>query len=384
MREGEAGQELWCTGMICFSLRKSSLTASVSGGGGGRQDWGLPATWGTPHQASRTLGCYDDNLCFLQPLKQSTQESLREPNFVNKDSILYWKKPSNLYFSSVKKMYLSLFGVGWGIITFSKKEKWNKSTRGTTHPRQLVLFLVSTTSLCCVAQLSVFLRQTNTLQHLHLTLEKVRIQNTFLCQVFFFCKSCLFQRAPSSRRELVGCCRLLMACFAMQNCSQPGREWGEQGSAAPCNSACSCPTSFPAAPCLPGSGQHLQQQAGAMAEGGGGKEGLAFSSPVRIHPGLPASFCKHCVINKVLTGHQFVIWSSNRYMYPPQYPYWLKESLLQVKTNASELNGVAGEGGKGVPHRKTRSANTREAGVHSKSQYLYFSECRIQIFYNNL
>lgn len=34
MREGEAGQELWCTGMICFSPRKSSLTASASGGGG--------------------------------------------------------------------------------------------------------------------------------------------------------------------------------------------------------------------------------------------------------------------------------------------------------------------------------------------------------------
>lgn len=187
MREGEAGQELWCTGMICFSLRKSSLWQHLCQGvGGGRQDWGLPATWGTPHQASRTLGCYNDNLCFLQPLKQSTQESLREPNFVNKDSILYWKKPSNLYFSSVKKMYLSL--LGGGIITFSKKEKWNKSTRGTTHPRQLVLFVVSTTSLCCVAQLSVFLRQTNALQHLHLTLEKVRIQNTFLCQVFLLQK----------------------------------------------------------------------------------------------------------------------------------------------------------------------------------------------------
>lgn len=264
-------------------------------GVGGRQDWGLPATWGTPHQASRTLGCYNDNLCFLQPLKQSIQESLREPNFVNKDSIFYWKKPPTCIFLLWRKCIFLCAGVGAGgrIITFSKKEKWNKSTRGTTHPRQLVLFVVSTTSLCCVAQLSVFLGQTSALQHLHLTLEKVRIRNTFLCQVFSFAKAVCFTEPPPAAGSLWGDAISLWLVSQCRTAASQAGQWGEQGSAAPCNSACSCPTSFPAAPCLPGSGQHLQQGTGAMAEGGGGgggKEGLAFSSPVRIHPGLPASF----------------------------------------------------------------------------------------------
>lgn len=287
-------------------------------GWGGRQDWGLPATWGTPHQASRTLGCYNDNLCFLQPLKQSIQESLREPNFVNKDSIFYWKKPPTCIFLLWRKCIFLCAGVGAGgrIITFSKKEKWNKSTRGTTHPRQLVLFVVSTTSLCCVAQLSVFLGQTSALQHLHLTLEKVRIRNTFLCQVFSFAKAVCFTEPPPAAGSLWGdAISLWLVSQCRTAASQPGRAVRGTGQCCTLQLCLQLPHQLPSST-LPA---WLRAAPAARDRSNGrrrrrrrreGRACLQFTSQ-----NSPRSSCKFL---KVLTGHPFVIWSSNRYMYPPK------------------------------------------------------------------
>lgn len=97
-----------------------------------------------------------------------------------------------------------------------------------------------------------------------------------------------------------------------------------------------------------------------------------------MDPGLSASSLK-CFVKKVLSKHQSVS------VVTSVCEFLVMKMLMAVSTQhlAPELDTPPG-GGKDAPDRTTCSANTREAGVHSKSQYLYFSECRIQIFYNNL
>lgn len=122
-----------------------------------------------------------------------------------------------------------------------------------------MLFVVSTTSLCCVAQLSAFLGQTSALQHLHLTLEKVRIQNTFLCQVFSFAKAVCFTEPPPAAGSLWGAAissSLISQCRTAA--SQPGQQ-GEQGSAALC---LQLPHQLPGSTCSKGQERWQEKEEG--------------------------------------------------------------------------------------------------------------------------
>lgn len=132
---------------------------------------------------------------------------------------------------------------------------------------------------------------------------------------FFFCKSCLFHRAPSSCREPVGWCHFLMARFTMQNCSQPGRAVRGTGQCCTLQLCLQLPHQLPSST-LPA---WLRAAPAARDRSNGrrrrrrrreGRACLQFTSQ-----NSPRSSCK---LLKVLTGHPFVIWSSNRYMYPPK------------------------------------------------------------------
>lgn len=142
-------------------------------------------------------------------------------------------------------------------------------------------------------RLSTSLSQPSALQHLHLPLARVRIQNAFLCRGFSHAEDVWFTEPhPMAASVGGGAASLWLVSKCRAVATEVEQRWA-RGSAPRCNSACSHHTRFPAprlfalltAALAARSRSNSSKRRRERLERGR-REGLAFGSPGWTYPGF--------------------------------------------------------------------------------------------------